>query len=157
MTNSFPDSSSPEAPGRLICKVNESFDLSQFLNTEGGEDDGEESIVDNNMNVTKWKFNVSNCNKYEPEDRVEITSVDYDSGVPELNIGYKLYNVSGTVNVEFFYVESRAAIATVVGVADGTYSIAIAGTPSDGDYYLYAKLSTGIISLIFPFKITTAI
>lgn len=108
------------------------------------------------LTLKEANTNISNCNRFNPGATLSITSVTYDAGVPELTINYTVDGVVGTPDISFYLVGNNTAIGSVAAITDGSGTLAIAGAMSDGSYYLYAKLSSTEMSVIYPFSLTTA-
>lgn len=115
-------------------------------------------IDDVSYSLTRVLTSISNCNQYEKAATVQIDSVLYDAAIPQLEIDYTVQAVetSPATDAEFYYVGTAAKIGVASAVTDGSGSINIAGALSDGNYYLYSRLSTGEISIIYGFSITTS-
>lgn len=99
--------------------------------------------------------NISNCNRFLAGAIVTVTNVAYDAGTTTLTIDYTVYGAVGTPDINFYFVGTAGSIGTVATITDGAGTINIVTGLSDGNYYLYANLTTTEMSVIYPFRLTT--
>jgi hypothetical protein len=145
------DNADDEQPTNTRCAAIESLVFGEAGLLTGTEYDEAGSL-------TAISTTVSGCSKYVPAAFLSIDSVTYDAGVPELVVGVTLECLDGTPDLDFYFFGTQASIHTEAAVTTATTSVTIplGGTLADGNYYLYAQLSTGEISMIFAFNLTTS-
>lgn len=153
-TQSMQDISEQE--GIVLAKC-EKTGLS-FLNDKDENLLSDTVIDDESLSLTKVLTSITNCNQYEKAATVQITNVLYDAAIPQLEIDYTVQAVetSPSTDANFYFVGTAAKIGVASAITDGSASINIAGALADGNYYLYCRLTTGEISIIYPFSITTS-
>lgn len=112
----------------------------------------EEGVVENVATLVTF------CSSFVPGAKLRITNLTYDAMIPELVATVELSNLDGTPDLDFYFVGDQTSLHTEVAVtsATTTITIALAAPLSDGTYQLFMQLSTGEMSYIYPFTLTTS-
>lgn len=150
----FPESDEEESALHLACSAIPNL---VFSDVKAEQSTFGVVAFDAVNNLTTLETNVSNCNKYLSGARVLINLVTYDPAVPHMVVNYTIENISlvaAPVQIDFYLVGNSTSLGLVSPAANGTLNINLLGARANGNYYLYAQLSTGEISLIYPFAIS---
>lgn len=140
-----------EQPIALRCGAIPELNLGTVDVLDDAEPD-EEGVVSN------VKTLVTFCSSFVPGAKLAITGLTYDAGVPELVATVELSNLDGTPDLDFYFVGDQVSLHTEAAVTSATVSVTIPlGAPlADGTYQLFMQLSTGEMSYIYPFSLTTS-